>query len=130
MSHPETKTHGITLTTDDGGRTLLVTLTGKLHTEDYDAFVPAVDEAVEKNGKVSMLVDLVDFHGWTIGAAWRDTVFAARHFHDIDRLAMVGDRQWEEGMATFCRPFTKAEVRFFEREDRAEAEAWVRGAGD
>jgi len=28
------------------------------------------------------------FKGWTAGALWEDTKFAAKHFNDIDRIAV------------------------------------------
>ena len=37
--------------------------TGKLHDEDYRSFVPAVDAAIEAEGKVRLLFQLEDFHG-------------------------------------------------------------------
>jgi len=60
-----------------------------------------------------MVVDLVDFHGWTAGGGWEDTKFGVRHFNDIERLAIVGDKTWEKGMAYFCKVFTLAKVRYF-----------------
>jgi hypothetical protein len=126
MSHPNQISSGVRLRTDDGGRTLFLTLSGKLTTEDYEAFVPLVDLQIEEHGKVRMLVHLDDFHGWTVGAVWQDTKFAARHFADIERLAIVGDSRWEEGMAVFCRPFTRAKVRYFDVTERAAADAWIR----
>lgn len=38
---------------------------------------------------------------------------------------MVGDRKWEKGMATFCKPFTTA-VRWFDLEDLRHAREWVK----
>ena len=107
------------------GQTLEVTLTGKLVKEDYNTFVPAVDQAIELQGKIRMLVVMHDFHGWTASAAWEDTKFGARHFHDIERLAMVGETKWQHGMAIFCKPFTAATVRYFERDKIEAARAWL-----
>ena len=56
-----------------------------------------------------MFVVMHDFHGWTASAAWEDTKFGVRHFHDIERLAMVGETKWQHGMAIFCKPFTTAQ---------------------
>lgn len=39
---------------------------------------------------------------------------------EFDRLAMV-----EQGMATFCKPFTKAGVRYFDRSAVLEARKWL-----
>jgi hypothetical protein len=48
-----------------------------------------------------------------------------KHFSDIERLAMVGDKKWQHGMATFCKPFTKATVRYFDQAQAAEARTWL-----
>jgi hypothetical protein len=109
----------------DEGKTLEVRLTGKLGKEDYEAFVPAVERLVKQHGKIRMLVELHDFHGWTAGAVWEDTKFALRHFTDIERLAIVGETRWEKGMAAFCKPFTAAKVRYFDHTRPAEARDWL-----
>jgi hypothetical protein len=113
---------------DEGGKFIHLTITGKLVKEDYDMFVPEIDQKIKLYGKVNMLVELVDFHGWTSGAAWEDTKFGVRHFNDIERLAIVGDKAWEKGMAYFCKVFTLAKVRYFDLSERDKAEAWTRSA--
>jgi hypothetical protein len=128
MTLPETASRAIAVQTEDGGKTLFVTVTGKVESEDYDYFVPYLEEQMEQHDKVNIMVELVDFHGWTAGAMWEDTKFAAKHFSDIERLAIVGDSKWEKGLATFCKPFTQAEVRYFDDSKRADAEAWILGA--
>lgn len=109
---------------------LEVSLTGKLIKQDYDTFVPAVDRAIEQYGKIRMLVVMRDFHGWTAGAAWEDTKFGARHFRDIERLAMVGETKWQHGMVLFCKPFTTAVVRYFGHDQIEVARAWLAKSGE
>lgn len=72
-----------------------------------------------------MLVVMRDFHGWTAGALWADTKFAATHFRDIERLALVGETKWERGMAVFCKPFTTAEIRYFDSTKESDSRAWL-----
>lgn len=115
----------IRLEEKDSGKTLEAFLTGKLVKEDYETFVPVVERLVKKHGKIRMLVVMHDFHGWTAGALWEDTKFAAHHFSDIERLAMVGETKWQHGMALFCRPFTVAAIRYFEHTAMSEAQAWL-----
>ncbi len=103
----------------------VVRVSGKLATADYEHFVPEFERLVGVHGKLRVLFDMSDFHGWTAGAVWQDTKFAWRHFSDIDRLAMVGDKQWEAGMAAFCQPFTKAAVKYFDHAHEVEARAWL-----
>jgi hypothetical protein len=74
------------------GKILVVRASGKLTREDYEHFVPEVEHQVGRHGKVRILFDLHDFHGWTAGALWQDTKFAWRHFRDIDRLALIGEK--------------------------------------
>jgi hypothetical protein len=66
-----------------------------------------------------------EFHGWTAGALWEDLKFDAKHVRDIERLALVGEKRWEAGMAAFCRPFTTATIRYFDRAQAAEAYKWL-----
>ena len=68
---------------------------------------------------------MAGFHGWEAGAMWEDIKFDMKHFADIERLAMVGEKKWQHGMATFCKPFTKATIRYFDHADAAEARKWL-----
>ena len=56
---------------------------------------------------------------------WDDVKFDAKHFSHIERVAMVGDKAWEKGMSTFCRPFTTARIRYFDHAALAEAQEWL-----
>lgn len=117
----------IKLTQDPKTPLLEVQLSGKLHDADYKEFVPAVDAAVAAHGKVRMLVRLHDFHGWDLHALWDDTKFAATHCNAIERLAIVGEKKWEEWMAKVCKPFTRAKVKYFDAVELASAGEWLRG---
>ena len=118
----------IKLEAKDRGEVLEVALTGKLVKADYETFVPAVERLIEQHGKIRLLVVMHDFHGWTAGAMWADTKFAAHHFKDIERLAVVGEKKWQHGMAVFCKPFTKAEIRYFDQAEADKARAWLEEA--
>ena len=115
----------IHLNEENGGRILVVQVTGKLETADYDHFVPEFERLVREHGRVRVLFEMAGFQGWTAGALWQDTRFAVRHFGDIDRLAVVGEKAWQEGMATFCKPFTQATIRYFDHANTADARMWL-----
>ena len=102
-------------------------LSGKLTAEDYHGFVPAVEAALgTEGGKVRLLALLEDFHGWEAKAAWEDLKFGVRHYADFDRIALVGDQRWEEWMASLCKPFTRAEVKYFDKSEIDAAWVWAR----
>ncbi len=115
----------IQLKEENEGNTVSVFVSGKLVKEDYEHFVPEFDRLAALHGKLRVLFDMTDFHGWTAGALWEDTKFALHHFGSIERLAMVGNSRWEQGMATFCKPFTKAEIKYFDHSAALEARKWL-----
>ena len=108
-----------------GGKVLVVNLSGKLTKDDYGHFVPVVERLIKEHGKLRMVVRMHDFHGWTLGALWEDIKFDWKHFSDIEMLALIGERKWEASMATFCKPFTRAKIRYFDAAQADEAFAWI-----
>jgi len=109
----------------DGGRILHVTASGRLTKNDYAQFVPELERLMQQHGRIRLLFEMRDFRGWTASALWEDLKFDVAHFRDIERLAMVGDKAWERGMAVFCRPFTTAEIRYFDRSEADAARSWI-----
>lgn len=107
------------------GKVLAVEVTGQLDKQDYEQFGPQVDRMIQQHGKIRVLLETHDFKGWDAGALWEDIKFSASHFNDIERLAIVGEKKWEKGMASFCKPFTTAKVRFFEKDQAEQARQWI-----
>ena len=117
----------IKLNESNGGKVLEVQVTGKLTHEDYQSFIPEFERLLKEHGKIRVLFEMVDFHGWEGAAMWDDIKFDVKHFAGIERLAMVGEKKWQKGMSKFCHPFTTARIRYFDR--TAASEAPVRKAG-
>jgi hypothetical protein len=115
----------IQLNEENDGKILIVHVSGKLTKADYGHFVPEFERLVGRHGKLRVLFDMTGFHGWEASALWEDIKFDIKHFADIERLAMVGEKKWQQGMATFCKPFTKATIRYFDHTDAAEARKWL-----
>src|SRR5665213_3366137 len=92
-------------------------VTGCLVKADYEGLVAEFGRLAGEQGKLRVLFDMTGLHGWDAGAAWEDIKFDFKHFADIDRLAIVGDAKWQEGMSWFFKPFTKATVRFFDHKN-------------
>lgn len=101
-------------------------LNGKLHDADYRRFVPTLEAAQAAAGKLRLFAQFEDFQGWDPHAAWDDFRFGLKHYADFERIALVGERRWEAWLAIFCKPFTRAEVRYFTADDAAAAWAWLR----
>ena len=106
---------------------LEVAVTGKLTKDFYEELVPVVDKQISESGKLRILFVMHDFHGWTAGAMWEDLKFDLKHWKDIERLAIVGESKWQQGMAAFCKPFTTAKIQYFDQTQIDEARAWLTG---
>jgi len=117
----------VTLNETNDGKVLEVRVSGKLTRDDYQHFVPEFNRLTQKHGKLRVLFEMADFHGWDAEALWDDLKFDVKHFSDIERLAMIGDKKWEHGMSLFCRPFTTASIRYFDADAMPEARAWLEG---
>ncbi len=111
---------------ESSGSIIGFSLSGKLHDEDYKIFVPQMERVIEREGKVRVLAHFHDFHGWNLHAAWDDMAFGAKHFGDVEKIALVGDRKWEEWMARVCKPFTRATVKYFGSGEMEMAWDWLR----
>lgn len=119
---------------ENGGKILIVHASGKLTKSDYEYLILEVDRLIQLYGTLHVLVDITAFHGWESDALWEDIKFDAlwkdikcsvKHFGDIERLTIVGDKQWQEVLALFAKPFTKAAIHYFNQSDTTEARQWL-----
>jgi hypothetical protein len=115
----------IELKEENAGKSIVIHVSGKLAKTDYPDFVSEFERLVRQHGKLRVLFDMTGLQGWDVGAAWEDIKFEIKHFADIERLAMVGEKKWQHSMAVFFKLFAKATVRYFDRPDAAEARKWL-----
>ena len=108
-----------------GGKLLEVKVSGILTKADYEKFNPEFERLVQKHARISILFEMKDFHGWDMESLWADIKFDFKHYSDIKRIAMVGDKTWEKWMAKVCTPFTGATVKYYDLKDVAQARLWV-----
>jgi hypothetical protein len=87
--------------------------------------VPVFERLADLHGKLRVIFDMAGFRGWEGSAAWADVKFTTKHFADLERLAMIGEKKWQQGMAIFCQPFTNAKVRYFDQAKATAARKWL-----
>ena len=118
----------IQINEENGDRICDVRVSGELVSEDYEGLSAKFERLVTQNGKLRVLFDMSDFHGWDTGALWEEGKFDIKHFsyfNEIERCACIGDQRWQRWLTEFCEPFTKATIRYFDRADAAEARKWL-----
>ncbi len=95
--------------------------TGKLTHEDYEKINPMIDSALEgvKDPKVKVYIDGSEFEGWELRAAWDDFKLGLKHGNNFDKIAIFGNKKWQEYTAKFGSWFMTGEVKYFENADEA-----------
>ena len=68
----------------------------KLTEQYYQNLVQLLEKAIEEHGKLRLLWDMDNFEGWSLDAFWQDLKLDTEHKDRIERLALIGDKQWEK----------------------------------
>lgn len=113
--------------TEDTDNFVALHFSGQLEKADYDKLIPYLESKIDKHGKINLYWEMDDFEGWDAAAAWKDLKFDVKHANDFKRVAMVGDAKWQDWMTQLMKPFTSAEVKYFNRKQRIQAQDWARG---
>ena len=100
-------------------------LSEKLDGDDFDLIIPILEEQIAANGKIALFWEMSSFHGWTTEALLSDAGFDIEHHNDFTRIAMVGEKKWHAWMTKLMKPFTTAEVQYFEIQERIAALKWA-----
>ncbi len=67
------------------------------------------------------------FDGWSLRAAWVNTVFDVKHRNDFGKVSVVGAPRWEECCVNVTAALVmRGELRTYERERLDAAWQWVR----
>jgi len=126
LNLPRDKTRmSLNIIEHDDGKILEMEMSGKLVDSDFRLLEPTFSRLVKKHGKIRVLLRMLDFHGWEGAAFWDEVKFDLKHFGEIERLAMVGDKKWEKFLSDFSRPFTSATIRYFDKDSAPEARVWL-----
>lgn len=109
-------------------RRMFVKASGRLTDADYKEFTPQLEAIIDQYGSIRLLVDMTELEGWSLHAAWDDFALGIKHWNDFERVALVGNKRWEELSAQVMDKLTKGEIRFFDTADATAANAWIEEA--
>ena len=107
------------------GAFVAVRVTDRIDAEDFKAIASTLERAIGEHGKARLFWEMRDFHGWTASGLWADTKFDLRHANGFSRISMVGEANWHEWMTKLMKPFTSAELKYFEIQHRDSGMAWA-----
>jgi len=104
---------------ESNGYVLCFRAEGKITEEDYtEHLIPDFHAALltSPNDKVRLLIDIrgVELKNYNIGALWEDTKFGISETSKMERLAIIGEKRWEEVFVSLSKPFfPNCQIEFF-----------------
>ncbi len=102
-----------------------IDICGKLTHADYEIMVPMLENAIKdvREPKIKAIVDMIDFEGWELRAAWDDLKLGVKHNREFFRIALVGNKNWGKIAAKISNWFISGEIQYFEK--RQEGLDWL-----
>jgi hypothetical protein len=120
--------HGLSIGIERIDNEFILTLKaiGKLTHDDYQVITPMIDAALEgvKDPRIKVLVDGTEMDGWELRAAWDDFKLGLKHGGEFDRIAIYGNKRWQQMAAKVGSWFVSGEARYFD--DYKDAVAWLK----
>jgi hypothetical protein len=107
------------------GNLVAFRVSGNVDKSDYDVMLPVLEQKIRQYGKIKVYAELMDVEAYSLRALYEDIRFDIKHASDFSKVALVGDSDWISWVATAARPFTSAEVKYFDFKLRDGAWAWI-----
>ena len=119
--------HGLSIGIERIGSEFFLSLKaiGKLSHEDYLKINPMIDAALDgvKDPVIKAFVDGSELEGWELRAAWDDFKLGLKHGNEFSKIAIFGNKKWQEYTAKIGTWFISGEVKYFE--DSEQALTWL-----
>ena len=115
--------HGLSIGIERTGNEIFLSLkaTGKLTHHDYEIITPLIDSALASVSEpnVNVFIDGSELEGWELRAAWDDFKLGLKHGNEFNKIAIFGNKKWQEYISKIGSWFISGEVKFFEDADDA-----------
>lgn len=112
----------------DTGKLLEFGIRGMLARSDYEQMIAVSRRAIAREGNIRVLVTLEEFSGWERHEGWGDMSFLMADGDQIEKIAIVGEQQWQDDTYAFtARGLRPTAIEFFPPSGLAQARAWLAG---
>lgn len=121
------KTHGLSIGIERHNQHFFLSLkaVGTLTHQDYETITPMIDSALGsvEEPEVDVLINGTELEGWELRAAWDDFKLGLKHGNKFRRVAIFGNKDWQETAAKIGNWFISGEVKYFD--DIKSALSWL-----
>ena len=103
-----------------------IRVVGQLQHTELKEVQSAVGELIHDKNMIRVLVLAEDFEGWAKGGDWGDVSFQAQFDGHIEKMAIVGEQQWEDLTLLFtAKGVRRFPIEFFSPRDIRKAREWL-----
>lgn len=113
----------ISITTSE--KIIYTVVSEKITDKDFDQLKSQLEKLIVSFSKIRWYYEMRDFHGWDPKPFFRDTRYSLEHTKDFEKIAMVGEKQWQEWMTDLMKPFTASDIKYFDVSEKEEAKKWI-----
>lgn len=111
---------------DEGGNDRIgLRVWGKVDRRDLQELRALLEGALERHPSLRVLVAVDGLEGVRAGALLRELEPALRHLPRIERVAVVGGREWETWWEPMAARVERPRVRFFDAGQTVAAWGWL-----
>jgi hypothetical protein len=112
------------LGTRDGFLTIRVS--GKLNQEEWVNAQKGAAETLQREGRSRVLILADNFEGWERGADWSELSGQMELDANMQRMAIVGEKKWEDLALLFSgKGVRRVNIEFFTPQQAAKAQQWL-----
>lgn len=104
---------------------IAIQIDGKLDKSDYDKITPLIDKTVKEYGKIKLYIQIDNIEGIEPKAFVEDVKTYFKHFNHINKIAVVGENDWQKLWSNVTSPFVSGEIKFFRQSEVVEARKWI-----
>lgn len=98
----------------------------ELHPEDWNKIILALEKKAEQFNSIRWCFEIRDF-GQNPGEVEKANIrFNRLYSEKIERVALIGNKDWQGWLKDLTEPLLPAEIRFFETIYQHEGHKWLR----
>jgi len=108
------------------GGVITLKASGLLKEDELQSVQQKMSDVIAKQKKVRILVLVENFDGWDPDGTWNDFSFQDKFDPFIEKMAIVGDKEWEELALLFSAQGLRGfPIEYFVPADSGKARAWL-----
>lgn len=105
---------------------LVLNISGKLTKQDLDELISVLKNHISQSDDPHLYMSMQGFKGWeSVAAAWKDLNLDAAYIGYFDRIAIVGEKKWQEWGTQLIDAISKEELKYFYTEKAEKAWKWI-----